>query len=285
MKAIIKDVLCIIIGAFFVAASIHFFVIPNKLGDGSTIGIALVLYYLFHIPASISTFVINLIFIALACKFLSKRKILYTILGTVMTSVFLSVVSFIPFAVHDMILGIVFGAVLMGAGLALIFIADGSAGGTTLLAYLLNYTKGYNISKSMFYMDSVIIFAAVFAIGINNMLYTFIFVFLCAKIVDLVIEGFHNKKALTIMSDKYEEIAQVITRKYGNAATIFYGYGYYVNKDKRIIYVVIKKNELLKIKKHIQQIDPKSFIVIHEVKEAVGGKFGFSGLPSVSNER
>jgi uncharacterized membrane-anchored protein YitT (DUF2179 family) len=108
-----------------------------------------------------------------------------------MTSVFLGLVSYIPFHVHDMILGIVFGALLMGTGLALIFIADGSTGGTTLLAYLLNYTKGYNISKSMFYMDSVIILASVFAIGVNNTLYTFIFVYLCAKIVDIVIEGFH----------------------------------------------------------------------------------------------
>ncbi len=129
----------------------------------------------------------------------------------------------------------------------------------------------------MFYMDSVIILASVFAIGVNNTLYTFIFVYLCAKIVDVVIEGFHNKKAMTIMSDQYKDIAQVITSEFGNAATIFYGYGYYANKDKRIIYVVIKKNELLKIKKKIQQIDPNSFIVIHEVKEVVGGKFGFIG--------
>jgi uncharacterized membrane-anchored protein YitT (DUF2179 family) len=126
-------------------------------------------------------------------------------------------------------------------------------------------------------MDSVIILASVFAIGVNNTLYTFIFVYLCAKIVDVVIEGFHNKKAMTIMSDQYKDIAQVITSEFGNAATIFYGYGYYANKDKRIIYVVIKKNELLKIKKKIQQIDPNSFIVIHEVKEVVGGKFGFIG--------
>ncbi|WP_415273350.1 YitT family protein [Bacillus siamensis] len=285
MKNICKDILMIMAGAFLIAASVEFFVIPNHLGDGSTVGIALVLYYLFHIPASITTLVVNLIFIGLAYKFLTKKTILYTVLGTGMTSVFLSIVSFIPFGVHDMVLGIVFGALLMGAGLALIFIADGSTGGTTLLAYLLNYTKGFNISKSMFYMDCVIIFASVLAIGINHMLYTFIFVYLCAKIVDIVIEGFHNKKALTIMSDQYEEIAKAITSEYGNAATIFYGYGYYGSKDKRIIYVVIKKNELLKIKKHVQKIDPKSFIVIHEVKEAVGGQFGFTNLPAAANEK
>lgn len=155
MKNICKDILMIMAGAFLIAASVEFFVIPNHLGDGSTVGIALVLYYLFRIPASITTLVVNLIFIGLAYKFLTKKTILYTILGTGMTSVFLSIVSFIPFGVHDMVLGIVFGALLMGAGLALIFIADGSTGGTTLLAYLLNYTKGFNISKSMFYMDCV----------------------------------------------------------------------------------------------------------------------------------
>ncbi|MCY7856339.1 YitT family protein [Bacillus sonorensis] len=274
MKTIYKDVLLIMIGTFLIAASIEFFVIPNKLGDGSTVGIALVLYYLFHIPTSISTFVINLVFIAAAYKFLTKKTILYTTFGAMMTSIFLKIVSFIPFGIHDMILGIVFGALLMGAGLAMIFIADGSTGGTTLMAYLLNYTKGYSISKSLFYMDSFIIFASVFAVGINNTLYTFIFVYLCVKIVDIMIEGFHNKKAMTIMSDQYEKIAQFITREFGSAATIFYGYGYYANKDKRIIYVVIKKNELLKIKKNVQEIDPNSFIVVHEVKEVVGGKFG-----------
>ena len=275
MKTISKDVLLIILGAFLIAVSIEFFIIPNKLGDGSTVGIALVLFYLFHVPTSISTFLINLIFIALAYKFLTKKTILYTILGSAMISVFLKTLSFIPFGIHDIILGIVFGATLMGAGLALIFIAEGSTGGTTLMAYLLNYTKGYNISKSLFYMDSVIILASILAIGINNTLYTFIFVYLCIKIVDLMIEGFHNKKAMTIMSDQYEDIAHVITNRFGNAATIFYGYGYYASEDKRIIYIVIKKNELLKIKSKIQEIDPKSFIVIHEVKEVVGGKFGF----------
>lgn len=77
------------------------------------------------------------------------------------------------------------------------------------------------------------------------------------------------------MSDQYEEIAHFFTHKFGSAATIYYGYGYYANKDKRIIYVVIKKNELLKVKKNVQKIDPNSFIVIHEVKEVTGGKFGF----------
>ncbi len=158
-----------------------------------------------------------------------------------MTSVFLSIVSFIPFGVHDMVLGIVFGALLMGAGLALIFIADGSTDGTTLLAYLLNYTKGFNISKSMFYMDCVIIFASVLAIGINHMLYTFIFVYLCAKIVDIVIEGFHNKKALTIMSDQYEEIAKAITSEYGNAATIFTDTGITAAKTSALSMLSLKR--------------------------------------------
>lgn len=74
MKTIYKDIILIIVGALLVAASIDFFVIPNKLGDGSTVGIALVLYYLFHIPTSISTFLVNLIFIALAYKFLTKKR-------------------------------------------------------------------------------------------------------------------------------------------------------------------------------------------------------------------
>lgn len=284
MKTIYKDFALIILGSFLIATSIHFFVIPNKLGDGSSVGIALVLYYLFHISPSISMFLVNLVLIAFAHKFLTKKTILYTILGAVMTSVFLSLIGFISFGIHDIILGIIFGALLMGTGLALIFIADGSTGGTTLLAYLLNYMKGYNISKCMFYMDSVIILASVFAIGVNNTLYTFIFVYLSAKIVDLVIAGFNNKKAMTIMSDKYKEIAKVIVNDFNNTATIFYGYGYYANKDKRIIYVVIKKNELLKMKKNVQNIDCDAFIVIHEVKEVVGGKFGFIRDSSSSSE-
>ncbi|WP_200416418.1 YitT family protein [Virgibacillus salexigens] len=275
MKNILKDVLLIIVGSFLIAASVQFFVIPNRLGDGSTIGMSLILYYLFEIPTSISTFIINLIFIAIAYKFLMKRTIVYTILGVAMSSLFLGILSFVPFGIEDMVLGIIFGALLLGAGLGLIFIADGSTGGTTLLAYLLNYTKGYSFSKSLFYMDSVIIAAFIFIIGVNNMLYSFIFVYLCTKIADQVIGGFHNKKAMTIMSDKYEEISNVITNEFGNAATIYYGYGYYVNKDKRIIYTVIKKTELLKIKKRVQTIDPSSFVVIHEVKEVVGGKLGF----------
>ena len=93
----------------------EFFVIPNHLGDGSTVGIALVLYYLFHIPASITTLVVNLIFIGLAYKFLTKNDFIHdTRYGD--DFCFLSIVSFIPFGVHDMVLGIVFGALLMGAG-------------------------------------------------------------------------------------------------------------------------------------------------------------------------
>ncbi|WP_121639614.1 YitT family protein [Virgibacillus sp. Bac330] len=275
MKAIIKDILLITIGSFLIAASVEFFVIPNKLGDGSTIGMSLILYYLFEVPASISSLIINLIFIAIAYKFLMKKTIVYTVIGAFMTSVGLSVMNLIPFAVDDMILGVIFGALLMGAGLALIFIADASNGGTTLLAYLLNYTKGYSFSKSLFYMDSLIIVGSIVAIGVYHTLYSFIFVYLCTKIANQFIEGFHNKKAMTIMSEQYEEISKRITHKFGNAATIFYGYGYYVNEDKRIIYIVIKKNELLKIKKEVQLLDPQSFIVIHEVKEVVGGKFGF----------
>jgi uncharacterized membrane-anchored protein YitT (DUF2179 family) len=269
-----KEITLIIIGSMFFALGVNWFAIPNQLGEGGVTGISMTLYYLFNWSPGISNFVMNGILLSIGYKVLNKRVTWYTMIAIFFTSLFIHITEGMGNPV-DIMLGTVFSGVFIGIGLGLVLRSGGTTGGSTIVARMLNQHFGWGVSASMFVFDILVVVGSSFVIGIENTMYTGISIYISTKILDYLIDGFDTRKAVTIISQSTVAIAEKVSDEMDRGVTIINAKGHYSNEAKDILYVVINKQELFLLKKMIQQVDDKAFVVVHDVRDVFGEGFTF----------
>ncbi|KZE66168.1 hypothetical protein AWM68_07280 [Fictibacillus phosphorivorans] len=269
-----KEITLIIIGSLFFALGVNWFAIPNELGEGGVTGISMTLYYLFGWSPGLTNFIMNGLLLAIGYKVLNKRVTWYTMIAIFFTSLFMHVTEGMGNPV-DIMLGTVFAGVFIGIGLGLVLRSGGTTGGSTIIARMLNQHFGWGVSTSMFVFDILVVIGSCFVIGIENTMYTGISIYISTKILDYLIDGFDTRKAVTIISESTVEIAQKVSDEMDRGVTIINAKGHYSNEAKDILYVVINKQELFLLKKMIQQVDEKAFVVVHDVRDVFGEGFTF----------
>lgn len=270
----IKEITLITIGSLLFAIGINYFAIPNRLSEGGIIGLTVVTYYLFDWSPGIVNFAINAILLAIGYKFFDKKTMIYTILGIVETSLFLYVTEHIEYHVNsDTLLAALFAGLFVGIGLGCMFKAGGTSGGSAILARLANQYLGWSVGKGVLIIDIVVIAGSVFIIGQEKAMYTLVAVFIGAKVIDFIVEGMDTKTAVTIISNQPDLIREAITKNMTRGVTVLEGRGGYTGKNKEVLYVVINKQELVKLKQVISRVDEDAFVVIHDVRDVLGGGF------------
>jgi uncharacterized membrane-anchored protein YitT (DUF2179 family) len=269
-----KEITLIIIGSLFFALGVNWFAIPNELGEGGVTGISMIFYYLLGWSPGISNFIMNSLLLAIGYKVLNKRVTWYTIIAVFSTSLFIHLTEGMGHPV-DIMLGTVFSGVFIGIGLGLVLRSGGTTGGSTIIARMLNQHFGWGVSTSMFVFDILVVIGSSFVIGIENTMYTGISIYISTKILDYLIDGFDTRKAVTIISQRTVEIAEKVSDEMDRGVTIINAKGHYSNEAKDILYVVINKQELFLLKKRIQQVDEKAFVVVHDVRDVFGEGFTF----------
>ncbi|MCQ6342125.1 YitT family protein [Bacillus cereus] len=270
----IKEITLITIGSLLFAIGINYFAIPNRLSEGGIIGLTVVTYYLFDWSPGIVNFAINAILLAVGYKFFDKKTMIYTILGIVETSLFLYVTEHIEYHVNsDTLLAALFAGLFVGIGLGGMFKAGGTSGGSAILAQLANQYLGWSVGKGVLIIDIVVIAGSVFIIGQEKAMYTLVAVFIGAKVIDFIVEGMDTKTAVTIISNQPDLIREAITKNMTRGVTVLEGRGGYTGKNKEVLYVVINKQELVKLKQVISRVDEDAFVVIHDVRDVLGGGF------------
>lgn len=274
MNSTTKEITLIIIGSLFFALGVNLFAIPNELGEGGVTGISMILYYVFDWSPGITNFAMNGVLLAIGYKVLNKRVTWYTMLAIFFTSLFIQLTEGMGDSV-DIMLGTVFAGVFIGIGLGLVLRSGGTTGGSTIVARMLNQRFGWGVSTSMFVFDIIVVLASMFVIGIENTMYTGISIYISTKILDYLIDGFDTRKAVTIISQDTDAIAEKVSAKMDRGVTIINARGHYSKASKDILYVVINKQELFLLKKMIQQIDEKAFVVVHDVRDVFGEGFTF----------
>ncbi|MHC8520726.1 YitT family protein [Rossellomorea sp. H39__3] len=274
MNSTAKEITLIIIGSLFFALGVNLFAIPNELGEGGVTGISMTLYYVFGWSPGYTNFIMNGILLAIGYKVLNKRVTWYTLLAIFFTSVFLHFTEGMGRSL-DIMLGTVFAGVFIGIGLGLVLRSGGTTGGSTIVARMLNQKFGWAVSTSMFVFDILVVIGSGFVIGIENTMYTGISIYISTKILDYLIDGFDTRKAVTIISPLTDAIAEKVSAEIDRGATIINARGHYSKESKDILYVVINKQELFLLKKMIQQIDDKAFVVVHDVRDVFGEGFTF----------
>ena len=270
----IKEITLITIGSLLFAIGINYFAIPNRLSEGGIIGLTVVTYYLFDWSPGIVNFGLNAILLAVGYKFFDKKTMVYTIIGIVETSLFLYVTEHIEYQVNsDTLLAALFAGVFVGIGLGCMFKAGGTSGGSAILARLANQYLGWSVGKGVLIIDIVVIAGSVFIIGQEKAMYTLVAVFVGAKVIDFIVEGMDTKTAVTIISNQPDLIRETITKNITRGVTVLEGRGGYTGKNKEVLYIVINKQELVKLKQVISRVDEDAFVVIHDVRDVLGGGF------------
>ena len=270
---ILRQSLGIIIGALIVAVSLNTFILANRIADGGVTGIAIILHYIFNWETGLVVFILNIPLFILGYKTLGKRLLLYIILGVAALSVALKFTAEIPVITRDTFLAAVFGGLVTGIGMGIIFRCYGSLGGTDILAILLNRKTSWSVGQIILAFDTIIFIVAAILFSPETAMYAMIYMFIATKVIDLVQGGLDYSKSLIVVTDKPYEIASDIIKKLERGVTFFDAEGAYSGTKKKVIYCIVNRAQLTSAKEIIHGHDPQAFLAIGEVTEVLGEGF------------
>lgn len=268
----------IIIGSFILAAGFVLFITPYRIVPGGVYGISIVLHYLFGTPVGLMALCFDIPLTLIGLKILGPRFGFKTVLGFSLTAIFMDTLTYFwgyePLVQGDALLSSIFGGVLIGLGLGLIFKSKATSGGSDIIAMIINKRAKIPLGQLMILVDSVIV---LFGLAVFQdwkiPLYSWIVIFISGKVIDVVMEGLSYDKSLFIISDKHEEIRDKIINNLNRGGTYIDGKGMYNLKDRKIIFTVVSRRELALLQEYIHKIDPQAFMTVLDATEILGEGF------------
>lgn len=270
-----KNLLMILVGSAIFSFGINYFNIANGLAEGGFTGIALLLNYLFSFPLGWFTLLANIPLFIIGWRNLGIKSMAYTIYATVAVSIFLEVFkNYGEPLQNDLFLASLYAGVTVGIGLGIIFRYGGTTGGVDIIARLVHKHWGYSIGKTMFIFDALVIgLSFVTYLDRERAMYTLVAVYVGAKVIDFVQEGVYTAKAAIIISDHAEAISDKIMSEMGRGATLLEGRGAYTRNNREVLYCVVARNEITRLKTLVQHIDPHAFVVVSDAHDVAGEGF------------
>ena len=270
-----KDIVLILTGIFSAGFGLQSFLLPSKFIDGGATGISLLLRELTQYPLYIIIVVVNIPFILLGYRQIGKLFAIKTVIAILGLALCLAVVQY-PTVTTDKLLVAVFGGFFLGAGIGLAVRGGCVLDGSEVLAIYLSRKSGSTIGDIILLINIVIFVAAAYFLGLNVAMYSMLTYMSASKTVDFLIEGLEEYTGVTIISPKNEEIAQMITTKLGRGVTVYNGSGGYGKRgyqrsEQQILFTVITRLEISRIKSEIELIDAFAFVVMHSIKDTKGG--------------
>ena len=262
-------------GATIAAAGSTIFYLPNKIVGGGVSGISTMLYHFTEIPPGVSFAVINVALLLIGWKILGTRFVLQTGICSGMFSLMAQVFTYCPSVTTDRLLAAVFGAVLYGFGLGIIFVAGASSGGTAILGRILQYfLPQMPIGKLLLVVDGIIIgVSLVLFKQVDLALYGIIALFISTFAIDFLIRKLNVSKLAFIISSKGDEIATKLVKTSPRGITKIDAVGAYTGKEKKMLVAALKASEIDSFQKKILEIDDKAFIIFAESQQIVGNGF------------
>lgn len=273
----LKNTLFILLGAAIFSFGLVNFNLENKLGEGGITGITLILYFMFKWDPALMNIILNIPMFIIGWTILGRRAFAYTLIGTFGVSIFIKVFQILNLHIElhdDLLLVSLFAGVFLGGGLGIIFRYGGTTGGSDIIARLADKYFGWNMGKTMFLIDAIVLVVSFLTfLDARSTMYTLVAVFISARVIDFVQEGAYAARGAMIISDKHELIAAKITSQMDRGVTYLHGEGFYKKEQRKIIYCVVSKNELFKLKSLINSVDPHAFVSISEVHDVAGEGF------------
>lgn len=285
------EYILITIGSITTALAINIFLAPYKIAPGGVTGIATVIHHISgnKFPLGVTMLTLNIPLFIAGIKYIGGKFVLRTLYSTVFLSLSIDIIQ--PFTTKftqdylteiegissnpDLLLYSIFGGTLMGIGLGLVFKAGASTGGTDLAAKIFNhFIPAISIGRGLLLIDvAVVVLAAIFFKSLMLALYATVTLFICSKIIDAILEGVNYAKAVFIISDNSESIADEIMNQLDRGVTGLKGKGMYSKSDKQVLYCIVHRNQIPQLKEIVKTIDEKAFVILTEVREVLGEGF------------
>ena len=285
----------IIAGTFILAAGFVLFITPYKIVPGGVYGISIVIHYITKgifafapggFPVGLMAVMMDIPLILLGVRVLGPRFGIKTVVGSLLTAFFVDLLTYLrgpaPLVENNALLSAVFGGVLLGFGLGLIFKSKATSGGSDIVAMIIARYTRLPIGQLMIYVDSVIVlFGLIVFKDWEIPLYSWIVIFITGKVIDGTLEGLGYTKSLFIISEKYEEIRHKIIVDLQRGGTLIRASGMYTGQDRNIIFTNVTRREMIVLQDYIHEIDPKAFITIFNASDVLGD--GFKPLAEIKN--
>lgn len=269
----IKKYLVLIIGSLIYSAGLEIFLVPNNIIDGGIVGISIMASYLTGIPFGAYMLVLNLPFLYLGYKQIGKTFAISTIISIIALSIFSEFLEPVPQITQDYFLAAIFGGIIAGAGVGLVIRQGGSLDGTEITAIILDRKTSFSVGEVVMFFNLFILGAAGFVFGWDKAMYSLVAYFIISKMIDVVLKGLDESYAVMIVSDEYEEIADALMHRLGRGVTYLHGKGAYTGDDKQVLYCVVTRLEVVKLKEIALEKDETAFVTINPVHDIVGGRF------------
>jgi uncharacterized membrane-anchored protein YitT (DUF2179 family) len=274
----IKDIILVLAGSTIMASGYVFFIVPYKIIPGGVYGIAIILHHTVNLPTGTMGLIMNIPLIIWGVKELGPKFGWRTVLGMTITSGLIDLMTLFwgdkPLIEHDLLLSALYGGVLIGAGLALVFKAKATTGGSDIIAQIAYKKSKMPMGQLLILIDSLVVLLGVIIFkDIKLALYAIITIYTTGQVVDSITGGMNYRKGAFIVSEKYDEIADFIIKKLRRGATYFHSRGIYKNDEKEVIFTALTRRELVALQEKIRMIDPDAFMTIIDIRDVRGEGF------------
>lgn len=269
----VVEILLITCGSFMVAVGFNAFLLPNRIVSGGINGLTIILHEMFNWSPSMVLYVVNIFLLSACFLLLGKEVFMKSVLGSLLVPLFISLLHVLKPATEEPILAAIFGGICVGLGVGLVFLGNGSTGGTTLIAKIVQKYTQLKLGLLVGICDGLVIISALFIFDIQQVLYALISLFLTSRMVDLVQVGPDLSKNVFIISPKHEEIAKLLMTELDSGVTFVPAEGGHRLDQKKMIMTTIKENDYTTIKQAVLEVDPEAFMVVSSANEVYGKGF------------
>lgn len=270
--ALTVRILFVVLGATLYSIGLEVFLVPNEVIDGGVMGVAIMVSHLTHLPLGIFTFALNVPFFLIGYKQIGKSFTLITLFSVAAVSVGVSLLHTVRPLTDTPLLACVFGGVIVGVGVGLIIRNGGSLDGSEIIAIIMDKKVGFSVGEIVMFFNLFILSGAGFVFGWDRAMYSLIAYFIAFKAIDVVVEGVDESRAVMVISDRYEDITAAIRDRLGRSGTLLNARGGYLKNDATVLYVVVSRLEIAKLKSIVLDFDENALVTIGSV-EVAGQKY------------
>lgn len=270
----------ILLGGAFGGISFNAFIMPHKLLSGGVSGIALIINYLTGISPGMLIFILNIPIFLLGYKFVDKEFIVLSLIGMSSFSFFIDAFSFLRgmHIIDDVMLSCIYGGILNGIGMGIVFRNRASQGGVDIIAVIVKKYMSVNIGSTSLIINFMIVTIASFIYGLKPALYTLITMYVASQVLDKVQQGFDIRKQVMIISNKEDEVVKEIIKRLHRGVTYLDGEGAFTGSKKRVVYCIVTLNQLAKLKQIVREVDSTAFMAVSDTAEVLGRGFSKRGV-------
>lgn len=274
IKTYIFQGLQLLIGATIASIGLELFLIPNQVIDGGVVGLSIMGHYMFdNIPFGVFLVVLNLPFLYIGYKHIGKNFAVATVVAVIMLSFCSEVAETFPKVTNDAFLAAIFGGIIDGIGVGIIMRAGGSLDGTEIVAIIADKHSPFSVGEVVMFINLFILSGAGLLFSWDKAMYSLVAYFVIAKMIDVVTKGFDETYAVMIVTNIPIEVTDELNAQLGRGVTILHGQGGYTKLPKEILYCVVNRLEVTKVKEIVLAMDENAFVTINSVYDIVGGRF------------